>query len=145
MEFLWAQLLFHYTHTFSFIYYSLFIHYFVTFKQTNTHNVQHPTLIICCQESAVSPVCTHCIIFFYTLSIIILLVIFLVSVYFNAHNFRWKSARKCSYDPLRVRFSTQWIFKHTAWYQACHAIHFFLLKVLEFMARCNFLSKSPLF
>ena len=26
-----------------------------------------------------------------------------------------KFARKCSYDPLRVRFSTQWIFKHTVY------------------------------
>ena len=49
----------------------------------------------------------------FTLFIIIILVIFLVCVYFNAHNFRWKSARKCSYDPLRVIFSTQWICKHT--------------------------------
>ena len=66
MQFVLAQLLFHYTHTFSFIYYSLFIHYFVTFKQTNMHNVQHPTLIIWCQESAVSPFWTHPIIVFYS-------------------------------------------------------------------------------
>lgn len=50
----------------------------------------------------------------FTLFIFIILVSYIwCGVYFNAHNFRCKSARKCSYDPLRVIFSTQWIFKHT--------------------------------
>ena len=66
----------------------------------------------------------------FTLFIIIILVSYIwCGVYFNAHNFRCKSAHKCSYDPLRVIFSTQWIFKHTVQgVISSLPIHFFLVK-----------------